>query len=260
MKEKMTIWANFTKKYILPAALLLVLIILAAFADNQQSDQRCEKIKINIRDGEKTRFLTDQAIIDIITKSGAEEVIGMKASSINLERIESRLAKNSFVKSVDAHVDMSGDLIIKLEQRKPLIRVFNPLLQTYYLDEEGKRMPLSDKFTAFVPVATPDYSDIPQNRDSVLRALDSSLFVLAEYLQTDSFARALTGQILIEPDNEFTLIPRLGNFTIFIGDVADLNDKMTRLKSFYRISLPQAGWDRYSRINLKYKNQIIANH
>jgi cell division protein FtsQ len=260
MKEKMIIWADFTKKYILPAALLLVLIILASFADSQQGDQRCQKVKINILDGDKTRFLTDTTITGIITKNGTDEVIGKKASNINLDKIESRLAKNSFVKSVDAHLDMSGDLIIRLEQRKPLIRVFTPMLQQYYLDEEGKHMPLSDKYTAFVPVATPNYTTLPEKKDSVFRAMDSSLFVLAEYLQTDSFARALTGQILIEQDNEFTLIPRLGNFTIFIGNVADLNDKMKRLKSFYRISLPQAGWDRYSRINLKYKNQIIANH
>jgi cell division protein FtsQ len=260
MKEQMTEWLKIAKRILLPATLLVVLLVLAAFADKQQSEQRCEKIKIDIGDGEKLRFVSDSTVLDVITKNGTDEIIGRKTSAINLGRIEERLSRNSFVKNVDAHFDMQGNLVINVAQRKPLMRVINPLMQTYYLDKEGKRMPLSDKFTAFVPVATAEYFEAPDNRDAVLKALDSSLFVLAEYLQKDSFARALTGQILIEKNNEFTLIPRLGNFTIFIGDVADLDSKMTRLKSFYRVSLPQAGWNRYSRINLKYKNQIIANH
>ena len=260
MKERMMEWMKIARRIVIPATLLVVLIVLASFADRQQSEQRCEKIKIDIGDGEQLRFVSDSIVLDIITKNGSDEIIGKKTSAINLDKIESRLLKNSFVKNVDAHFDMQGHLVINVAQRKPVMRVINPLMQTYYLDAEGKHLPLSDKFTAFVPIATAEYFEVPVKKDSFIRALDSSLFVLAEYIQKDSFARALTGQILIEKNNEFTLIPRLGNFTIFIGDVADLDSKMERLKSFYRVSLPQAGWDRYSRINLKYKNQIIANH
>jgi cell division protein FtsQ len=260
MKEKLMNWFGTARKIAIPAALLIVLITLAAFADKQQSEQRCEKIRIDLSDAEKCRFVSTESVLDLITKKGQDEVVGKKTSAINLDKIESRLLKDPYVKKVDAHFDMSGDLIVTIEQKKPVIRVINPLLQSYYLDVEGKRIPLSEKYTAFVPVATPEFYDFEGDKDSVLNALDSSLFIFAEYLQKDSFARALTGQILIEKNNEFTLIPRLGNFTIFIGDVADLNDKMERLRSFYRVSLPQAGWDKYSRINLKYKNQIIANH
>src|SRR5688572_15537174 len=105
MKERMMEWMKIARNIVVPATLLIVLIVLASFADKQQSEQRCEKIKIDIADGEKFRFVSNQTVLDIITKNGSDEIIGKKTSAINLGKIESRLLKNSFVKNVDAHFD-----------------------------------------------------------------------------------------------------------------------------------------------------------
>jgi len=37
-----------------------------------------------------------------------------------------------------------------------------------------------------------------------------------------------------------------------------LNEKFENLRSFMQIALPREGWDHYSFINLKYKNQIVC--
>jgi cell division protein FtsQ len=34
--------------------------------------------------------------------------------------------------------------------------------------------------------------------------------------------------------------------------------KLTRLEKFYRYGLSQAGWNKYSSINLEFDNQIIC--
>jgi cell division protein FtsQ len=111
-----------------------------------------------------------------------------------------------------------------------------------------------------VQVSTATNFKLVQNLDSVIHALDSSLFVFAQFLDSNKFAGALTGQININPGNELTIVPRLGNFKIDLGTVENLDDKFLRLESFYRTTLPQAGWNKYSKISLKYKNQIVANN
>jgi cell division protein FtsQ len=37
-----------------------------------------------------------------------------------------------------------------------------------------------------------------------------------------------------------------------------LDVKLENLKLFYQKALPKVGWERYSSINLKYKNQIVC--
>ncbi len=37
-----------------------------------------------------------------------------------------------------------------------------------------------------------------------------------------------------------------------------INKKLTRLEKFYKYGLSQAGWNKYSYINLEFDNQIIC--
>ena len=46
---------------------------------------------------------------------------------------------------------LSGNLYVDIEQRTPIARVFTPM-GSFYLDQEGYVMPLSDKYTAQVIV------------------------------------------------------------------------------------------------------------
>src|SRR6185312_1900691 len=124
---------------------------------------------------------------------------------------------------------------------------------------DGKRMPLSAIYTPYVPIATAGHVDIAGFKDSVLRKYDSTLFVFAQALHKDHFMEALTGQVVVGQNNEISIIPRLGNFEICIGDINDLDDKFLRIRSFYQVTLPEAGWNTYKKISVKFKNQIIAN-
>lgn len=236
-----------------------ILLGMASFADRQHKSLICARVNVNILDQKDYQFISRRSVLASLAARGADDLMGRQVDNINLRYVEGRVQQNSFVKDVTAWFNMKGELNIDLHQRVPVVRVANPLGETYYLDLDGKRMPLSDEYTALVPMATADYNYTPYKKDSVFHAMDSSLHVLAMYMQRDSFAMALSGQILVQPENQFVLIPRLGNFQIYLGDVSDLDDKFLRLKSFYRATLPQVGWDTYKTISLKYRNQIIAN-
>lgn len=247
------------KVLLLPAILGVVLLVSVSFADKQHSQQICQQVEINIEDQDDYQFISEKDIMNIITDNRLKQVVGQPVTNLNIRDIEKKLEHNSFIKDAQVFMDIHGQMKVKLHQRVPVLRVINPLMQQYYIDVDGKRMPLSMEYAAYVPMATPSYFEVEGNRDSLMKVVDSSLFVVANYLKSDPFALSVTGQIVIEPDNEFTIIPRLGDFKIMLGDTSDLADKFLRLKSFYRTTLPQVGWNKYKMINLKYKNQIVAN-
>jgi cell division protein FtsQ len=84
------------------------------------------------------------------------------------------------------------------------------------------------------------------------------LYRMAIILQSNPVWDALVEQIYVEDNGEWILIPRAGGFEILFGMPVNMETKMKRVDSFIKKYLPKMGWDRYSRINLKFDNQIIC--
>ena len=53
-------------------------------------------------------------------------------------------------------------------------------------------------------------------------------------------------------------MPRVGDHVVYLGQPVNLQEKLDRLEKFYRYGLSQAGWNKYSYINLEFNNQIIC--
>ena len=74
------------------------------------------------------------------------------------------------------------------------------------------------------------------------------------------------------PNRGIELVPRVGDHIIYIGQlptskfiaerrqlVTDYtNVKLDRLRKFYTYGLSQAGWHKYSYIDVEFDNQIIC--
>ena len=65
-------------------------------------------------------------------------------------------------------------------------------------------------------------------------------------------------QIYVHPDKEVELIPRVGNHRILLGTFDHFEEKLANLRLFYEQAIPKMGWEKYSIINLKYRNQIVC--
>ena len=50
----------------------------------------------------------------------------------------------------------------------------------------------------------------------------------------------------------------MGNHRIMLGTLNEFEEKLANLKLFYEQAIPKVGWEKYSMINLKYKNQIVC--
>jgi cell division protein FtsQ len=91
-------------------------------------------------------------------------------------------------------------------------------------------------------------------KNSILK----DIYYLVNHVSGDDFWSAQIDQIYVDGNNEIDLIPRVGNHKIRLGTVENLEGKLRNLETFYDDVLPVVGWNKYSLINLEYKDQIVC--
>jgi cell division protein FtsQ len=246
--------------------ILILVTVLTGFINHSIKEGKCTSIVIDITDQERYGFISEGDITDLLN-SDFNTPISQKTRDISTFEIEKRLVSHQAVQKAEVYLSIDGKLNIKIWQRKPILRVFNKK-GSFYIDEYGKIMPVTRKFTAHVPVAS-GHIDIPsreiqqfQLAKSAKTDLDTSLyndlFELANFIDSNPLWSAQIEQLYVNKDSEFELIPRVGNHTIVIGEVHDLEKKFKKLQLFYRKGLSKTGWNEYKEINLKFKNQVVC--
>jgi cell division protein FtsQ len=50
----------------------------------------------------------------------------------------------------------------------------------------------------------------------------------------------------------------IGPSTVVVGSIDNLDEKFRKLWIMYKKALPYGGWDKYSKIDLQYKNQVVC--
>jgi len=91
-------------------------------------------------------------------------------------------------------------------------------------------------------------------RNSILK----DIYYLVKYINGDNFWSAQIDQIFVDGKDEIDLIPRVGNHTIHLGSAENYEGKLRNLQAFYDEVLPEVGWNKYSTINLAFKDQIVC--
>ena len=84
------------------------------------------------------------------------------------------------------------------------------------------------------------------------------LYKFGVFLQNNPFWDAQIEQIHVLPGKDVELVPRVGDHIVYLGKLDQFEDKLDRLKVFYKKALNEVGWNKYSRISLEFNNQIIC--
>jgi cell division protein FtsQ len=181
-----------------------------------------------------------------------------KVDAATLRKLERYLEANPFIKKAEAFVNSKGQLHLMIQQRAPVARVLPKQGANFYIDEEGKKFPLSKNYTAKVPLITGWVNEPFRKVDTIHSALLKEAFFVISYAAADSFWSAQVAQVHIAEDESLILLPRMGEHTILLGRGEDLEHKFRNLDLFYKYVLDNKGWDQYKTINLQFKNQIVC--
>lgn len=234
-------------------------VVSLAFTEVRQQRVLCKKIDININRDDENYFISKQEVLKILYSTG-DSLVGTPIQKIPLSLLERLLKLNKYVENADVFIDIKGKLQVNLTQRKPVLRIMNTNMQSYYLDERGGKMPLSSLYSANVLVANGAIEEPYDGlNDSVQSNLVRSLFYLGNVIRADKFWAAQVEQIYIEPNQDIVLIPRLGDHKIVFGDTSNTQEKLNNLLVFYQKAMPKVGWQTYHTINVKFKGQLVCS-
>lgn len=233
----------------------IIVLLVAAVRNN--SNRRCKGLEVSITGVDEKIFIDEDEVKKVIIRSVGSSVEGKPVSEFDLHAIEKSLKRDTWVKEAKLFFDNNEMFRVKVVQREPVARIFTRSGYSFYVDNSLVMLPLSDLFSARVPVFTGFPAD-----QKVLRSRDSLLLRdirdLSVKINGDSVISAMIEQVDITPGNEFEMIPKLGEQVILFGDASDAEQKFSRMLLFYREMLSKGRLNRYSRISLKFKDQVVA--
>ncbi|MFB6455174.1 cell division protein FtsQ/DivIB [Chitinophaga sp. Hz27] len=232
-------------------------IVLMVAANNIKDESRCKKIIVKFQGEDDKFFIEAKDIKSLITKDKSINPVGKAIGEIDIRQLEKLIDTDPWVKNSELYFDNQHNLNIKITQRDPVARVFTFSGNSFYLDGSGEKIPVSTRYAAKVPVFTgfPTDAEKVQKTDSLLTA---QIVAMGTYIVNDPFWMAQVEQLLITPDRKFEFIPQLGDQVIAFGEGTDIEKKFTKLLAFYKEGLNKVGWDKYSRINIAFEDQVVC--
>ena len=229
----------------------MLTLLLAAISSKKKGV--CSDYVITLKGPTNNFFISEQEVEQLLVKAGAGKIRGEAIESFRLHEMEEMLEKNTWISDAEIYFDNKQVLHVTVTEKEPVARIFSTSGQSFYIDQTGKKMPLSDKLSAKVPVFTgfPDKKRLSVKDSALLQEIRET----AQFILADPFWLAQVAQVDINPEGNMEMIPVVGN----LGRGEQIPAKFNRLMVFYRQVLSKTGFDKYKLIDVQYKGQVVAS-
>ena len=232
-------------KYIFLPILLGGIGFLYGFSNQRNSQQIITKSVVKFQSNEPY-FLTEEIVNKLLIQNNA--IVKKQAKSvIDLYKLEEQVLESPYVEKVSLFITVDGNLNTVIKQREPIARILNGN-SSYYIDSQAVKVPISENYSARVPVI----SGISNEKEV------SSLIVLLNRIVDDNFLSKEIIGIELRAQNEYMFTVRSGNYRINFGDLNEIDSKIKKLKAFYSKVFLDSTIHKYKTINIKYHNQVVG--
>lgn len=227
---------------------------LVVVANVSRSRSQVRGVEVSIRYGHAPILVDEQTVVDSILKY-VPRLQAMQVKNVNRNAVSAAASLVPYIKDVSTSISVSGKVVVRATQRRPIARLFYGGKELYF-DADGGIMPVSQHGDCDVLVAGGSFTE-PFRADS-LNSQMTELLSLARFLDDQSKYSGLIDQIFIGSDGDIMMVPKLGDHVIELGAAENLDEKFSNLMTFYRMGMPRAGWNTYSKVSLKFNNQVVC--
>lgn len=243
---------------------VLYLIIIPVFLARSANSQRCGGIVIDISDSSDFHFVTKRQLLNL-AYGNSGKILGQMLRDVSVSDIENRINVLRELKVAEVYVTIDGTIHVFADQRDPVMRVMPDNGGDYFIDEDGVVVRRRNLYTPRLHIVggNVNISDAMLNGVSVLdtsikNSILKDIYQLVNYINDDNFWSAQIDQIYVDNNDEIDLIPRVGNQLVHLGTAENYEGKLRNLAAFYDKVLPEVGWNKYSVINLEFRDQIVC--
>ncbi|MDT0642397.1 cell division protein FtsQ/DivIB [Zunongwangia sp. F363] len=229
--------------YIKAILLIALVAFLFGFAEKRQKSRKISEVAVKFTDTENL-YVTEEAVNKLLIQNKVPSS-GIGKETLDLNRVEGLLNKHEMIENAEVYVTLDGKLEANVSQRKPIGRVVGN--SSFYLDRNGELMPLSQYYSARVPLLMGfDGGNVKE------------VYPLLEYIRKDEFlTQHITGITRVKP-GRFNLQMRKMDFTVYMGDAENIELKFNNFKAFYKKALKDDKLGAYRKVNLQFGNQVVC--
>jgi cell division protein FtsQ len=233
----------------------MVTLLLAAITKKNKGE--CKDYTISIKGATSDFFIDKKDIENLLVKATKGNIKGEPVASFKLHELEQMLEQNTWIDDAELYFDNQEVFHISITEKVPVARLFSTNGNSYYIDKQGNKLPLSDKISARVPVFT-GYPYI-RKFNSADSAVLNEVKEIANFIINDSFWMSQVSQIDITTERNFEMIPVVGNHLVKLGNGKNIDEKFHRLMIFYQQVLSVTGFDKYKVIDVQFKGQVVTS-
>ena len=246
---------------VIPALYLIIMPVwLASFYESKP----CSGVAISITDSSDYHFVTKRQLLNLVSGNNGK-IVGRPVKSVSLSEIENRINVLRELKVAEVYMTIDGILHVYANQRNPVMRVVPDEGGDYFIDEEGVLIRRRNLYTprlhiieGNITISQPMLEGVSLLDTTIKSSVLRDVYHFVRYIAGDNFWSAQIDQIYVDGREEIDLIPRVGNHLIHLGTFENYRGKLKNLSAFYDKVLPEVGWNKYSVINLEFKDQIVC--
>ena len=187
-------------------------------------------------------FIDEKDIRTIVERYNPTQKIG----DVDIPNLEKKLNELPAVDSANVYLNLNGKLNVDIKQRVPVFRLNNGG-KGFYVDKNGVEFPISKNYSHPCMLVSGD----------VKKKEYKKLIELIKKIDNDSFCKKFFVGITKENGN-FNLATSDGNYKVEIGDLDRIDFKVKGFKTFVEKYLVYQAPEKYSKISVKYDNQIVT--
>lgn len=222
-----------------------LVIFLYSFTSYRNEHRKITKIKV-VFVGENTLFLKEEMVNKLLIEKN-QDLKTINKVDLDLKKLELSINKQQMIQKADVFVSVDGVLKAVVEQKTPVGRVFDET-GSFYIDYEGNKMPLSENYTARVPLLSGEITVVKKEKLSeVLRMINE-----------DEFLKKNIIGVQVLPNGSLVMANRNYDFQIDFGRTINIETKFKNYKAFFQKAVLDSTLNKYKRINLKFTKQVVC--
>ncbi|WP_026839562.1 cell division protein FtsQ/DivIB [Gillisia sp. JM1] len=229
--------------YIKGILLLVLIVFFYGFAEKRNNNRKLEKIEVQFTQSENL-YVSEESVNKLLIQNNIE-VSSIGKETLDLNRVEVLLNKHEMIENAEVFLSLDGILKTKISQRRPIGRVLGN--NGFYLDRLGKKMPLSESYSARVPVL------VNMKEKDIVDA-----FPIVDYINNDQFLTEHITSVTLLNGGYYQIELRQTNFNIFFGKVDRIEEKFNNFKAFYKKGLKDDLLNTYKMVDLQFGNQVVC--
>lgn len=222
-----------------------LVIFLFSFTSNRNANRKITK-SVVVFEGDNAPFLKQETVNKLLIEN-RKDVQSIAKDKLDLNKLEKALDANAMIEKSDVFVSIDGVLKATVKQKTPIARVFDGD-DSFYIDNEGNKMPLSSNFTARVPLVSGEIDKI--NKEDLAE--------LFRIIYGDDFLKKNIIGLQIMPNGSLIMFNRNFNYQIDFGRAINVKTKFNNYKAFFQKAVLDSSLYKYNKIDLRFTQQVVC--